>query len=149
MRPILSCLLILTLVLRGLLGDAMAMGIVAPAMPAHTSTATDAHQHSHAVSLHEHAMAMDAAMQHGTQHYMAATHAMPSHCAPADTAHCGDSAAHGAGCSACGICHSAVGLVDLAALPALDLTAQHGAAIASHFASALPALVAKPPISAL
>ena len=148
MRPILSCLLILTLVLRGLLGDAMAMGMVAPAMPAHTSAANDAHQHSHAASPHEHAMAMHTAMQHGAQHDTS-THAMPSHCAPADTAHCGDSAAHGAGCSACGICHSAVGLVGLAALPALDLTAQHGAAIASHFASALPALVAKPPISAL
>ena len=149
MRPILSCLLILTLVLRGLLGDAMAMGIVAPAMPAHTSATAEAHQHSHAASPHEHAMAMDTAMQHGAEHDTASAHAMPSHCAPADTAHCGDSAAHGAACSACGICHSAVGLVGLAALPALDLTAQHGAAIASQFASALPALVAKPPISAL
>ncbi|MFG5777381.1 hypothetical protein ACFIQF_09910 [Comamonas sp. J-3] len=156
MRALLSCLLILTLVLRGLLGDAMAMGIVAPAMPeaAHSAhqaapTDTDAGHHGHAgahsAAPAEQAIAhSDAAAHHQTEK---AKHAPASHCAPADNSACGDSGIHGAVCSACGICHSPVGLAGLAALPAL--APSHSLALAgdARFASAWSAPVAKPPIS--
>jgi hypothetical protein len=135
MRACLSLLLMLMLVLRGLMGDAMAMGMVAPVMPA-------AMAEHHTSSMVEHA---DLDSSHGV--------AASSHCDTAKpNAQSGDhsqhdTAQHGASCSACGLCHSAVDLfrgAGFAALPAPSLARASGSA---PFASALLAQASKPPIS--
>ena len=135
MRACLSLLLMLMLALRGLMGDAMAMGMVAPVMPA--------------------AMAV--------QHSSLATHAdtdASSHCSTADEDAAGhsdhsnhsdhsqhDPAQHGASCSACGICHSAVDLFNGAGFAALAAPSLARASGSAPFASALLAQASKPPIS--
>ncbi len=129
MRRCLSLLLILTLVLRGLLGDAMAMGTVAPAAVAHAHAAANAHD-THAA--------------HASQATPAA-----SHCAPQAAPACGEHAAHAAGCSACGICHSALGLPGAADFVPHRPRATRPANTPAHFASAAPASLTKPPISAV
>ena len=137
MRACLSLLLMLMLAL----GDAMAMGIVAPVMPV-------ALAEHHASCMLDHA-------EHGTADAIQT----PSHCATGiDATGHGDHnshgqhsehdpAQHGASCSACGICHSAVDLFNgagFAALPAPSLARASGSA---PFASALLAQASKPPIS--
>ncbi|MFE1572731.1 hypothetical protein [Comamonas odontotermitis] len=146
MRSCLSLLLVLTMVLRGLLGDAMAMGIVAPvaqtgAHAAHAARSiTPAEQHeSHHGSSANHG---DAALVGQQTHEAAA-----AHCTAAEPAHCSDSAAHGANCSACGICHSAVGLPAMAVQASVPSAPQQLADAATRFASTLPASIIKPPIS--
>ena len=135
MRACLSLLLILMLALRGLMGDAMAMGMVAPVMPA-------AMAEHHASSLVDHA-------DMGTSH-ASHTSADSSHCSTGDDPACHgehDPAQHGASCSACGICHSAVDLFNdagFAALAAPSLARASGSAL---FASALLNQASKPPIS--
>ena len=128
----------LMLALRGLMGDAMAMGMVAPVMPA-------AIAEHHASSMVEHAdMATDhvmAASSHCDTGLQVSQHGDPSDHSQHDPAQ------HGASCSACGICHSAVDLFNgagFAALPASLLARASGSA---PFASALLAQVSKPPIS--
>lgn len=141
MRACLSVLLMLMLALRGLMGDAMAMGMVAPVMP----IAMAAH---HASSMADHAdMATDHVMEassHGGSGSPVAHHSDPSN--PSDHSQ-HDPAQHGASCSACGICHSAVDLFNgagFAALAAPSLARASGSAL---FASALLAQASKPPIS--
>ncbi|MGF6213361.1 hypothetical protein [Comamonas sp. 4034] len=140
MRSCLSLLLVLTMVLRGLLGDAMAMGIVAPVAQ------TGAHA-AHA------ARSITPAEQHESHHGDAALvgqqtlEAAAAHCTAAEPAHCSDSAAHGANCSACGICHSAVGLPAIAVQASVPSAPQQLADAATRFASTLPASIIKPPIS--
>ena len=154
MRALMSCLLILTLALRGLLGDAMAMGIVAPAMPEAAHTVHPAVQESTAHHGHVDAHTAEPASLHDNTAHAAAqptlletAHASAGHCAPAEHSSCSDSSAHGAACSACGICHSPVGLAGLAALPALAPSHSLTLAGDARFASAWTAPVAKPPIS--
>lgn len=132
----------LLLVLRGLLGDAMAMGL-APVPPVG--------------GMHE---AVAAAAMHAG-HTMADSHAAPdapsgSHAAMADGAapaqHCGSDASdchaeHPADCSACGICHSALSVPACAAgAPVADAGTPHPQRSA-RFASAPAAPAIKPPIS--
>lgn len=138
MRACLSLLLMLMLALRGLMGDAMAMGMVAPVMPA-------AMAEHHASSMADHTdMAPDhvmAASSHCDTGQQAGQHSDPSDHSQHDPAQ------HGSSCSACGICHSAVDLFNgagFAALPAPSLARASGSA---PFASALLAQASKPPIS--
>ena len=129
MRRALSFALVMLLVLRGLLGDAMAMGMgMAPVLPAP-----------------EMAQLMQAAdgSGHGTHDGTHASAAMAQHCCdPLSDSH----PAHQAGCSACGVCHSALGVPAWVAAPA----AGPGHALQpprnARFASALAAQAIKPPI---
>ena len=148
MRSWLSLLLVLTLVLRGLLGDAMAMGIVAPVAQTGTHAA-------HAARSGPPAEQLESPHGSSTTHGNAALadqqahEAAAAHCTASEPAHCGDSAAHGANCSACGICHSAVGLPAIAALAQAPTAPQQLADGATRFASTLPASITKPPISVI
>jgi hypothetical protein len=123
MRRVLSLGLVLLLVLRGLLGDAMAMGVMpVPAVPQAQS------QQEH----HGHHAVVDSAA---------------THCGDTTAAAQGSHADHPAGCSACGICHSAFSAVHgaLPHLPPGDSALHpHGSA---QFASAQAAQATKPPIS--
>ena len=160
------------LVLRGLLGDAMAMGLMAggghgdapasqhAAVPTHANHAMhanldeplaasesrhDSHSSAHATQLHE--ASAEAAHHASTSQADASSMA---HCASADaqrgaTSDC-DSSQH-AHCAACGICHSPLGTWASLGLPhaAPAQVAPMGSLPA--FASAVLAQVAKPPIS--
>lgn len=138
MRACLSLLLMLMLALRGLMGDAMAMGLVAPVMPAalaehHASSMAD-----HADMDTDHVMASSSHGDSGSQ--------VSHHSAPSDHSQ-HDPAQHGASCSACGICHSAVDLFNGAGFAALAAPSLARASGSAPFASALLAQVSKPPIS--
>ena len=120
MRRIASLALVFLLVLRGLLGDAMAMGLAPMPADAH-ATAPQAHE-GRAMHCADGAASADTAGHH-EQHDQ-----------------------HPA-CTACGICHSAVSVPG--SVPALPLAAggalhPHGGA---RFASAAAAQAIKPPIS--
>ena len=153
MRRFLSLFLVLLLALRGLAGDAMAM----------EQNTDQSHHMGHALvqtqSLDEVA-AMAAAVHHA--HASLATDAQPHHdmaashkAGPAGAVSCSAKVAdsdchqHEGHCTACGICHSTLANPELLTLhSSLPLAAQpaHGAA---RFASAAPADLVKPPISAL
>ncbi|MFT3811900.1 MAG: hypothetical protein QM740_00845 [Acidovorax sp.] len=126
MRRALSFFLVTLLLLRGLLGDAMAMGMAAPvaqaAAPVHT------------------------AMEHGAHgnHGHHAEHAAPAHCTPEPD---GGGHADHTGCTACGICHSAVTPLEAFAPPLAPLPAALRPFGGARFASALAAQAIKPPIS--
>ena len=137
MRRSLSFVLVMLLVLRGLLGDAMAMGLVPASLPT-------------APLHHQTAMAAEGGAGNHQQHPMGideratVTAAFEPACA-ADEADCAQ--ASGDACSACGVCHSA--MFTSAAL-ALQLTHQSFALRPvghTPFASAAAALAIKPPIS--
>lgn len=137
MRRSLSFVLVLLLVLRGLLGDAMAMGMVPATLPT-------AMTHQHSVMAAEPGMA-----SHHQEHASTSEHgsATASVCAvnEAGVIDCGHGSEHT--CSACGICHSA--LFTSAALAqqfTLASAALHPMGFAP-FASAAAALAIKPPIS--
>lgn len=132
MRACLSLLLMLMLALRGLMGDAMAMGLVAPVIPAAVA------EH-HASSMADHAD-MD------TDHVMASSSHGGSGSQVSDHSQ-HDPAQHGASCSACGICHSAVDLFNGAGFAALAAPSLARASGSAPFASALLAQASKPPIS--
>lgn len=138
MRACLSLLLMLMLALRGLMGDAMAMGMVAPVMPAAMAEHHASSMAEHADMAPDHVMAASSHCDTGQQ--------ASQHCDPSDHSQ-HDPAQHGASCSACGICHSAVDLFNgagFAALPAPSLARASGSAA---FASALLAQASKPPTS--
>lgn len=126
MRRFAALALILLLALRGLLGDAMAMGLApmpADTHTAHTTAAHDSHGSHHA----------------GQQAYAAHP---PAHCAGGDGPH-----DRHAACSACGICHSAFPAPAFAsALPSAAGGTPHRRE-GARFASAPPAQAIKPPIS--
>lgn len=138
MRRFLALFMVLLLAARGLLGDAMAMGLTAPhdASPAIAvpTMATDIHA-AHGMhaghAIHEDAQATQAA----------------GHCkADADSGQgCADHSGHS--CSACGICHSALANPALPDLPGLAPAAGLNATAHTRFASAAPAQATKPPIS--
>lgn len=108
--------MVFLLVLRGLLGDAMAMG-AAPVAGASAVQATEAHHHApqlaHALA---DALADTALQEHAhSAHPAHSAHAAHSDPAPAQAASCTDSKAsgcggheHGSSCPLCGICHSAL-----------------------------------------
>lgn len=138
MRRILSLFLVCLLALRGLLGDAMAMGLMGEmhAPPAMHEAAGGHH---------------GPAAHSGAEH---ADHAPQTAHATAANAHCGGDAqpdgqphqAH-AHCTACALCHSPLGQAASAALAAPAAGANHAVPHASRFASAALAQAIKPPIS--
>lgn len=133
MRHAVAMILGLLLVLRGLLGDAMAMG-VAPATPAQPTIAAAATHHAMASDTHDHG-------GHDGDH--ASASAQPHCCDTGGAVH----AEHPAGCSACGACHSAF----YAPVWAPAFHARHDSRLqphpGTHFASATAAQAIKPPIS--
>lgn len=159
MRRPLSIVLVLLLVLRGLLGDAMAMG-AAPVMSALAPAAASAPALDPASALHHHApevaleitQSPDSPEQHHAAH--AADHASHAEhsaaCAPQASGHPGGSCGeheHGPSCTLCGICHSALftpGQIGSdGAAPSAALRPQGSA----RFASAAKLQAIKPPIS--
>jgi hypothetical protein len=142
----------LLLVLRGLLGNAMAMGaapVLAPASAASAaSAASQLHHHAPEMApmLEQAAMAADGGDHAGH----AAAHASPnaSHdtgCAPQS----GDCAEHehGPSCTLCGICHSALftpGQLQEGGVSAATALRPQGS---ERFASAARLQAIKPPIS--
>ncbi len=153
-RGLLFYVLMVVLVLRGLMGTAMAAGAL-PMQHAPAPTAAAAHHHDHLAE-------PDTA--HTTDHGAAADHGL--HAAMANGSHgatgtalqtCGAShddstgcATHNqhANCTACEICHSA--LLEPPAMPAAREALATGAAPAATtpFDSATAALAIKPPIAA-
>ena len=139
MRRFLALALVLLLVFRGLLGSAMAAGIGVAELPAPGVAAQALVQ----VQLHgAAARTVHAAALHADADAEAAQTA-PCHGATSNDC---DAAAHGPGCPACDICHSAL-LVPPAppVLPRFMSSAVRPGA-AAPFASAQAALAIKPPI---
>lgn len=136
MRRSLSFILVMLLVLRGLLGDAMAMGMAADDVP--TATA-----HHHTAVTDERVMAsqhQDHVGDNGQVSPIAFTADET-----ASTPDCGD--ACGPSCDACGICHSALFTPNLLAQPLSPQPCALHPLSSTHFVSALAALAIKPPIS--
>lgn len=143
MRRAVSLILGLLLVLRALLGDAMAMGL-APMPPAggmHAVAATAAVHAAHGLADPDQAGA-DARL-HG-QAAMADGAAPAQHCASAASDCHAD---HPASCSACGICHSALSVPAGAAGASVESAGAPSPQRSARFASAPAALAIKPPIS--
>ena len=148
-RGFLFYLLMGVLVLRGLVGTAMAAGMVPMQHHAPAATvqapAVDDHHHGQ----HDHAAAATGA-HHGSLHggTDASGHAAPLACdgSTAASAGCATHNQH-ANCTACEICHTA--LMEPPALPAapLPVAASAAAAAATPFDSATAALAIKPPIA--
>lgn len=141
MRRSLSFMLVVLLVLRGLLGDAMAMGVAPVALPtAPLDQRTAMPAERGVVSHHQGHAGADAAT--------VAAAATPPACTAEDAAdalHCGH--ASGPACSACGICHSALFAMSALLQPlALQSVALQPVGH-TPFASAAAALATKPPIS--
>lgn len=129
MRRILSIALIMLLVLRGLLGDAMAMGVA----PVHSApqAATPQQAAGHGTDRHRH----DGAPDHAAPAQDCCDHSGAGH------------VAHQADCNACGICHTMLGVPAWVTDPE---TAQRHAERPPHgaaFASAQAAQAIKPPIA--
>lgn len=139
MRRLFSLLIVVLLVFRGLLGDAMAMGGMAAQAPLHgPQAAATAHHAEHLAPV---AGAAHAA--HAPAH--AADGASGEGCAQPDGAAC--THAHGASCAACGICHSAVSLTALALGAPGAAAGVRPEALSTRFVSALALQAVKPPIS--
>lgn len=138
MRRLLPLFMILLLTLRGLLGDAMAMGSL-PSNGAHRPAAVDtalaqpqAHHHTTATT--------DDAHAHAAQ-------AQALHCEATPTAPACGGSHHTTACAACGICHSAFSPPLLLA-PCQDLPTQAAPASGrADFASATLLQATKPPIA--
>lgn len=146
MRRAVSLILGLLLVLRALLGDAMAMGL-APMPPAggmHAVAATAAVHATHGLADTDQAGA-DARL-HG-QAALADGAAPAQHCASAASAASDCHADHPASCSACGICHSALSVPAGAAGASVESAGAPSPQRSARFASAPAALAIKPPIS--
>lgn len=167
----LSFFLVVLLALRGLAGDAMAMGVLpamgAPLAVVAATAAADAGHHSasadsaHAAhTAHSPAVTTAAAADtdlHTPHHHSPAPHdassahaaapTLAEHCAANTSAPgCGDHS-HGAPCAACVICHSAVSPTALQV--AAPVAPAHGQPVGApaRFASAQPLQASKPPIS--
>ncbi|MBJ2140387.1 hypothetical protein JC796_06585 [Delftia acidovorans] len=153
MRRPLSIVLVLLLVLRGLLGDAMAMG-AAPVMGVPTpavASASDSALHHHAPEIAQSPDSHERHLAHATE--------QPSHTSHAEhSADCSSQAGgpaggscgeheHGPSCTLCGICHSALftpGQIGSdGAAPSAALRPQGS----TRFASAAKLQAIKPPIS--
>ena len=139
MRRIFSTVLVLMLVLRGLLGDAMAMGIM-PVVMHHQPQAESMEHAGHAMHDAEGSMAMQ---QH---HDMMKTAASA---AAAASDHCTDSGSSkhlGGSCSACDICNSSLHTAAELVLDTAQVPQSLHIERSTRFVSAQPAQVAKPPI---
>ena len=141
MRRLFSLFIVLLLVLRGLLGDAMAMGemVVAP----NPSFAAALHEHGADSKASHHTVPAESAA-----HGAAASHAASppgEGCAAQDSSACEH--AHGVSCAACGICHSAVSPTASLARAAEAAAGIRATGLSARFASALPLQAVKPPIS--
>lgn len=143
MRRFLPLFMMLLLTLRGLLGDAMAMGSlpnVPPHQPAATTVTLDMPTHA----AHHATLAADTGgslhntgTDHGSTHCAATTDSAPG---------CGGNH-HSAPCAACGICHSVLSTPAVLAPPA-DLQAHaQPASGQSRFVSATLVQAIKPPIA--
>ena len=146
MRRLFSLFIVLLLVLRGLLGDAMAMGeMVAVPSP---SFAAALHDHGADQGPGLHTAQTDPAA-HGATAADPLQHAHGSPpgegCAAQDSSACEH--AHGMSCAACGICHSAVSPTASLARAAEAAAGIRPAGLSPRFASALPLQAVKPPIS--
>jgi hypothetical protein len=134
MRRFFSLFIVLLLVFRGLLGDAMAMDD-AVLQPAH------AHAAGHDMAGTGHgghdAHEPGASHAHGGAPQQACDMQVGSACDPA----------HGASCAACGICHSAVSLTDVPLPGAAAAPGIRPAGMSPRFVSALALQAVKPPIS--
>ncbi|EJE51740.1 hypothetical protein PMI14_03602 [Acidovorax sp. CF316] len=144
-------LLMVVLVLRGLVGTAMAAGMVpmqhpAPAAVAQAAAADHHGQHDHAAAGEAaHAGDHGSSMQGG---HHAATEAATLACDGSTPGSTGCATHHQhANCTACEICHTA--LMEPPAMPAAPLPLVAGAApaAATPFDSATAALAIKPPIA--
>ncbi len=117
------------LVLRGLLGDAMAMGTQAPASAPHAVAIAHAHQGARAG---------------GEDHAHAAQHCQDRSGAPGCSQGRDGSVQ---ACSACGLCHLAPLVASVAPAGAPPLDAAAPAARSARFASAPIARAIRPPIA--
>lgn len=150
MRRVLPLLMILLLTLRGLLGDAMAMGNLPDVVP-HMSSAGTAQPHaaphagqktpadSHSGDMHDMGSSLHAAadMPPGTEHCTSTTPSAPG-CAGSH---------HSTPCAACGICHSV--LSSPAAVSPPHALPAHATPVSgqARFASAALLQAIKPPIA--
>jgi Zn finger protein HypA/HybF involved in hydrogenase expression len=150
MRRVLSFALVVLLVLRGLMGTAMAEGL-APAQPAKIARVAE-------VTLQSGHSLKAPAVQHSAPSHTLSEHAAHAHsAAPADmethAAACEDGTSnacsheHSASCPDCDICHSA--MLALPAMPtrSLRVTGAVRPAEAVPFASVPAARTIKPPIA--
>ncbi|WP_232533326.1 hypothetical protein [Delftia acidovorans] len=146
-----SIVLVLLLVLRGLLGDAMAMG-AAPVMgvpaPA-VASASDSALHHHAPEIAQSPDSHERHPAHATEqpsHTSHAEHSAASQAGGPAGGSCGEHE-HGPSCTLCGICHSALftpGQIGSdGAAPSAALRPQGS----TRFASAAKLQAIKPPIS--
>ena len=147
MRRIFSTVLVLMLVLRGLLGDAMAMGMMPVVMHHEQQQQTQTQTHT---AMPEHA-GHNMASMHGdmTMAHHGESMSATDHCTSesASMQQCGSSKHIGGTCSACDICnstlHTAAELVLTTAAAPQSLQIDRS----TRFASASPAQVVKPPIA--
>lgn len=138
MRRLISTCLVLLLVLRGLVGSAMAAGMV-PLLPPAPPGAASASSQAHAAPGHGGAADHGSAAAHAACAERAADHGQ----SPDASAH----SEHAGGCSACDICHSAM-LTPHGPCLLLPGPAQAGLVRApARFASAPMAPAIKPPIA--
>lgn len=159
-RGLFFFLIVLTL-LRGLVAPAMAAGMALPhfaataasqespstaAPPLHTGHANDGHTAQHAMAAAQQSWpAHDGQADHGS--HCQDDRAMPASGTDGHASACGEAGLAHAACADCDICHTAV-MAPLALRSTFD--ARVGAKPdlrPSRFASALPALATKPPIS--
>lgn len=172
MRRPLSLILVLLLVLRGLLGDAMAMGWVPALAPSATAnTATTAAHGAHGASMAAAEVALPCHMPMSAPvHAMHAMNTPPASAAPmavavhdpiamasaavagAAMASADGEAGHGTSghanhCTACGICHSSLFSAPWPATSVAPASAVRPTQGGVRFASALAAPAIKPPIS--
>lgn len=158
MRRVLSLLMVVLLVLRGLLGDAMAMGSMPAMEAAHAPVVTTASGHHHGM---EHGTAeapppaAHAHTAHGSPqaaHAEVVDQAVPlavaqtDACAASDSSAACDGHAQGAHCTLCDICHSAFTHASLLSTMG-DMAAPAPVVVPTVlFASAQPLQASKPPI---
>lgn len=147
MRRYLSLLLIAFLVLRGLVGTAMAAGMLPPAAITHSNAvAAQAGHHSdhgnHGVDMASHA-SHGCAHDHKSEDHASCTHEVST----AQTASASCSDGHGGTCAACEICHSFVLLPAAVAPPQMPAPAAAMERTVQTPANAPLALAHKPPIA--
>ncbi|MFY3385066.1 hypothetical protein [Paracidovorax sp. MALMAid1276] len=167
MRRALSMLMVVMLVLRGLVGTAMAAGMVPALLPGAglhgqpaTSNSHAAHgpgpqaQASDAYAPGAHAPSFHAAPAAASpqpadihQHHAVAAQGDHATCSGAPATGCASPEQHAGTCSACEICHAAMLDTPAAHTPALLPPGPLRAVIAAPFDSAPAALAIKPPIA--
>jgi hypothetical protein len=148
MRRPLSLVLVLLLVLRGLLGDAMAMG-AAPVAAAPAFHASDSHHHAPVQVAELTSAVLDDGIHSGHAGHEAADKATAVHtgsCTEGGASGCGGHE-HGPSCTLCGICHSSLftpGQLEPGRVSAAATLRIPGS---ERFASATTLQAIKPPIS--